>query len=98
MSSWEYLYVNACLIPGPGGGEWRVHLVNNESLPDWESGPALDNFIHELEAQGWQLTRKLPNTRIGKATMLTILFKRPRVEALPGFLFEEMEEPPSAWG
>ncbi len=98
MSSWEYLYVNACLIPGPGGGEWHPHLVNNEPLPDWDLGPPLDTFIRQLEAQGWQLARKSPNTHSEWATTFTLLFKRAKRDGPSDAPIDQMKEPPaSAW-
>lgn len=78
MPDWEHLFVTACLIPGPDGGQWRPRMINNTPLPDWEQGPLLASFIQGLEDDGWQLARKIPNTWLDQATTLSLLFKRPR--------------------
>ncbi|HLV98164.1 MAG TPA: hypothetical protein VKT82_05750 [Ktedonobacterales bacterium] len=78
MPGWEYLFVNACQLPGPGGGEWHPHLVNNQSLPNWERGPTLDSFIQQLEAKGWRLAGKQPYSPSSQAITITLMFKRPR--------------------
>src|SRR5690242_17460755 len=98
MPSWEYLFVNACLIPEPGGGKWHPRLVNNEPLPHWEQGPTLDSFIQQLEAEGWQLARRHPDARLRRATTFTLLFKRPRWEELPDIPNDALQEPPPAPG
>lgn len=95
MTSWEYLFINACLVPEPGGGKWHARLVNNELLPDWENGPTLDSFIRQLEAEGWQLARKHPDSRLGRASTFTLLFKRPRQEELPPVPNDEIQPPPA---
>lgn len=78
MPRWEHLFVTASLVPGPGGANWRPHLVNNQPLPNWADGPSLESFIQGLEADGWQLVKTRSNTWLGPASNRTLLFKRPR--------------------
>ena len=80
MALWESLFINACLVPGPGGAEWYPHLVNNQPLPNWDHGPPLDTLVHHLEAEGWQLARTYPASRHVQTNTLTLLFRRPTRE------------------
>jgi hypothetical protein len=80
MALRESLFVSACLVPGPGGAEWYPHLVNNQPLPNWDQGPSLEHFIAQLEAEGWQLARTYPASRLVQTNTMTLLFKRPKHE------------------
>ena len=58
MQKWEYLIV----IPDEPSSKPR--WVRGKELPNWENGPAIDDFLDFLGEQGWEMVAA-PYTHLG---------------------------------
>ena len=40
-------------------GTIKPRYIDGEQLPDWENGPAMDDYVRQLNDAGWQLAERL---------------------------------------